>query len=872
MRVFELAKQLGLTSKDLISDLKGIGVTVANHRAALEDDAVAKILAKAAGKAKKPAAASLVKLPKTVKAAKPAKPAKPLEEKTDKPAKADKERGHTDAMKAKKTPPPVAEAPKAEKKMILVKRRPSETTVAGDVVPFKPVEEPAAISAVPADLFKVAVPPPPGPVHAEPSSRPARPVGVEPAVAGPTGSPASLTPPVTLPPQPPLSAAEVDRHQTGKKGVPPEAPQADLLGLKDKTKKLRRIVRGREDEPVPTRDDAARWRDLRAMPMHRREERTRHAPSGPPAEVTKPRLKAVKLSEGLTVKDFAEALGQKPAEVIRKLIDMGTMLTLNQSIPPDAATLVAESFGVKVEMMAERPAEALLEEPMEPEGGLAPRPPVVTIMGHVDHGKTSLLDAIRQTRVTEGEAGGITQHIGAYVVRVHGKSITFLDTPGHEAFTAMRARGAKVTDLVVLVVAADDGVMPQTIEAIDHARAAGVPLIVALNKMDKPDANPDRVKNSLAERGLVPEAWGGDTIYVEVSAKKKTGLDTLLEMILLQAEVLELRANPARLAKGTVIEAKLDRGRGPVATVLVQTGTLRVGDPFVVGTFSGRVRALFNDAGQLIKEAWPSIPAEVVGLLGVPMAGDEFVVTKDERISREIAESRLEKQRAVAAPVRKVTLDDLFAQVAEGMVKDLGIIIRADVQGSAEAIADAVERLGTEAVKPHVLLKGVGGVTENDVQLAAASNAIIIGFNVRPEAKAAALAEREGVDIRTYSIIYEVLNDIRAAMEGLLEPTLKERVLGRAEVRQVFMIPKVGAVAGCYVTDGTIVRAGSSVRVVRDGVVVYEGRLASLRRFKDDVKEVQAGYECGISVENFNDIKAGDRFEVFTVDKVATKL
>ena len=868
MRVFELAKQLGITSKDLIGDLKGIGVTVSNHMAALEDDTVAKILAKAKGKAQKPA--SLVKLPKTVEAV---KPGRPLEEKPDKPDKADKEKVRIAALKAKKTPPPVAEPPKAEKKMILVKRRPSETALVGDVAPLKPVEEPAAMSAGATDLSKVAAPPAPGPVHAEPSSHPGRPVGIEPAVSGPSGSPASLTPPLTLPPQPPLSASDLDRHPAGKKGLPPEAPQADLQGLKDKVKKLRRVGRGREEEPIPTRDDAARWRDLRAMPMHRREEKTRHAPSGPPAEVTKPRLKAVKLSEGLTVKDFAEALGQKPAEVIRKLMDMGSMLTLNQSISPDAATLVAESFGVKVEMTAERPAEALLQEPEEAEGAQVPRPPVVTIMGHVDHGKTSLLDAIRQTRVTEGEAGGITQHIGAYVVRVHGKSITFLDTPGHEAFTAMRSRGAKVTDLVVLVVAADDGVMPQTIEAIDHARAAGVPILVALNKMDKPDANPDRVKNALAERGLVPEAWGGDTIYVEVSAKKKTGLDTLLEMILLQAEVLELRANPARLAKGIVIEAKLDRGRGPVATVLVQTGTLRVGDPFVVGTFSGRVRALFNDAGQPVKEAEPSIPVEVVGLLGVPMAGDEFVATKDERIAREIADSRLAKQRtAAAAPVRKVTLDDLFAQVAEGMVKDLGIIIRADVQGSAEAIADAVERLGTEAVKPHVLLKGVGGVTENDVQLAAASNAIIIGFNVRPEAKAAALAEREGVDIRTYSIIYEVLNDIKAAMEGLLEPTLKERVLGRAEVRQVFMIAKIGAVAGCYVTDGTIVRAGASVRVVRDGVVVYEGRLASLRRFKDDVKEVQAGYECGITVENFNDVKPGDRLEVFTIDKVAAKL
>ena len=856
MRVFELAKQLGITSKDLISDLKGIGVTVSNHMAALEDDTVAKILAKAAGKAKKPAAAALVKPPKPVEAAKPAK-----------------ERDHTAALKAKKTPPPIVEPPKAEKKMILVKRRPSETPVVGDVAPLQPFEEPAAISVGPTDLSKVAAPPSPSPVHAKPSSHPPRPGAVEPTIAGPPGSPASLPPQVTLPPQPPLSASGIDRHPVSKKGLPPDAPQADLLGLRDKVKKLRRVGRGREEEPIPTRDDATRWRDLRAMPMHRREEKTRHAPSGPPAEVTKPRLKAVKLWEGLTVKDFAEALGQKPAEVIRKLMDMGTMLTLNQPIPPDAAPLVAESFGVKVEMTAERLAETLLQEPEETEDARVPRPPVVTIMGHVDHGKTSLLDAIRQTRVTEGEAGGITQHIGAYVVHVHGKSITFLDTPGHEAFTAMRARGARVTDLVVLVVAADDGVMPQTIEAIDHARAAGVPLIVAINKIDKPDANPDRVKNSLAERGLVPEAWGGDTIYVEVSAKKKTGLDTLLEMILLQAEVLELRANPARLAKGTVIEAKLDRGRGPVATVLVQTGTLRAGDPFVVGTFSGRVRALFDDAGRSVKEAGPSIPAEVVGLLGVPMAGDEFVVTRDERIAREIAESRLEKQRtAGAAPARKVTLDDLFAQVTEGTVKDLGIIIRADVQGSAEAIADAVERLGTEAVKPHVLLKGVGGITENDVQLAAASNSIIIGFNVRPEAKAAALAEREGVDIRTYSIIYEVLNDIKAAMEGLLEPTLKERVLGRAEVRQVFMVTKVGAVAGCYVTDGTIVRAGASVRVVRDGVVVYEGRLASLRRFKDDVKEVQAGYECGITVENFNDVKPGDRFEVFTVDKVAAKL
>jgi len=841
MRVFELAKQLGIASKDLIADLKTHGVTVSNHMAALEEDTVKRILAKAGGKPPKASA----KIPKAGGAAL---------------------RPHAPSKAA----PPEVPPPKEEKKLILVKRRPSDARLVADLAPLQPESPPASISSLselpleahPVTMGPVPVEtPPPGSLPTAPEPHPPS----SPLAPRPPGPALSERPPIAQPP------GEAERRPGGKKGSA-FAPPPDAIGLKDKTKKVRRPARGREAEAVPMREDAARWLDLRAMPMHRREEKPRHTSTGVSAEVTKPRLKAVKLAEGLTVKDFAEAVGQKPADVIRKLMDLGILVTMNQPIRPEAATLVAESFGVKVEMAAERPAEDLLEEPPEQEEGGA-RPPVVTIMGHVDHGKTSLLDAIRETKVTEGEAGGITQHIGAYVVQARGKAITFLDTPGHEAFTAMRARGAKVTDIVVLVVAVDDGVMPQTLEAIDHARAAGVPIIVAVNKMDKPNANPDRVKNTLAERGLVPEAWGGDTIYVEVSAKKKTGLDTLLEMILLQAEVLELRANADRPAKGIVVEAKIDRGRGPVATVLVETGTLRVGDPFVVGTYSGRVRALFNDAGQSVMEAGPSIPVEVVGLLGVPMAGDEFVVTKDERIAREIAESRLRKQRtAEMAPVRKVTLDDLYAQVAAGAVKELGILIRADVQGSAEALGDAVERLGTESVKPQVLLKGVGGITENDVLLASASNAIIIGFNVRPEPKAAALAEREGVDIRAYNVIYEALDDIRAAMEGLLEPTLKERILGRAEVRQVFMIPKVGAVAGCYVTDGTIVRASSGIRVVRDGVVAYEGKIGSLRRFKDDVKEVQTGYECGISVENFNDLKPGDRLEVYTLDKIATKL
>jgi translation initiation factor IF-2 len=497
----------------------------------------------------------------------------------------------------------------------------------------------------------------------------------------------------------------------------------------------------------------------------------------------------------------------------------------------------------------------------------------VTIMGHVDHGKTSLLDAIRQTKVAEGEAGGITQHIGAYTVSVRGKQVTFLDTPGHEAFTAMRSRGAKVTDIVILVVAADDGVMPQTIEAINHAKAAGVPLIVAINKIDKPTANSDRVKNALSEHGLISEAWGGDTIMVEVSAKQKTGLDTLLEMILLQAEVLELKADPHRQAKGTVIEAKIERGRGPVATVLVQSGTLRVGDAYVVGTFSGRVRALISDRGEKAQQAGPSIPVEVIGLPGVPSAGDVFHVVSNERVAREIAEERAQKRRAaeLTGPA-KVTLDDLFAKIQEGSVKELAIVIKADVQGSSEALAGAVEKLSTNAVKLRVIHSGVGGVMESDVLLASASRAIIIGFNIRPEPKAAALAEQQGVDIRLYTIIYDAIADIKAAMEGLLEPTLKERVLGRAEVRQVFTIPKVGAVAGAYVIDGTISRSSVGVRVIRDNVVVYQGKLGSLRRFKDDVREVQQGYECGLSVENFNDVKSGDIIEAYAVDKIAAKL
>ncbi|MEW6409882.1 MAG: translation initiation factor IF-2 [Nitrospirota bacterium] len=588
---------------------------------------------------------------------------------------------------------------------------------------------------------------------------------------------------------------------------------------------------------------------------------------------TLPRKKVVKLTEGMTAKDFAEAIGQKVGEVIKKFMELGFLATINQPIDMDASILVADSFGIKAEVAPIESDESILEEVADEPVALQPRAPVVTIMGHVDHGKTSLLDAIRETKLAETEAGGITQHIGAYKVTLKGKDIVFLDTPGHEAFTSMRARGAKVTDVVVLVVAADDGVMPQTKEAINHAMAANVPIVVAINKIDKGEANPLRVKQELSELGLIPEKWGGQTIVVEVSAKKRIGIENLLEMILLQAEMLELKANPDKRGRGTVIEAKLDRGRGPVATVLVQAGTLKVGEAFITGSISGKVRALMNDKGMKIDEAVPSTPVEVLGLPDVPQAGDSFIVVEDERKARNIALLREQRQKSEAiSKVRKLTLDDLYAKIKEGAVKELPLIVKADVQGSVEAVRDALERLGTDAVKVKMIHGSVGGITETDVMLASASNAIIIGFNIRPEPKASSLAEKEGVDIRLYNVIYDAISDVRAAMEGLLEPTFKEKVVGRAEVRQTFNISKVGTVAGCYAVDGLISRSNTSVRVIRDSVVIYEGKIASLRRFKEDVKEVQSGYECGILVENFNDIKIGDILEVFTTEKVAAKL
>jgi translation initiation factor IF-2 len=584
-------------------------------------------------------------------------------------------------------------------------------------------------------------------------------------------------------------------------------------------------------------------------------------------EITVPRAskRAIRIYEVITVGDLAREMGVKAGEVIKKLMGLGMMATINQVLDADTATLIASEFDHQVENVA-FDVESVLEvehQIEEQEATLLPRPPVVTIMGHVDHGKTSLLDAIRSTHVTTQEHGGITQHIGAYHVQVDGRSVTFLDTPGHEAFTAMRARGAKVTDLVVLVVAADDGVMPQTVEAINHARAAEVPILVAINKIDRADANLERVKRGLSEYGLVSEDWGGDTVFAPVSAKTQEGIPHLLEMLLLQSDILELKANPAKLARGTIIEAKLDRGRGPVATVLVQEGTLRVGDAFVCGVFHGKVRAMIDDQGHKVDQAPPAFPVEILGLQGVPQAGDSFVAVTDEAKARQIADYRQSKQReSELVKSSKVSLEELYDQIKTGDVRELRVVLKADVQGSVEALTEALNRLSTDEIKLRVIHGSVGGITESDILLAAASNAIVIGFNVRPESKGAALASKESVDVRLYTIIYEAVADVRAAMEGMLEPTYREQTLGRVEVRQIFNISGAGTIAGCYVNEGKVQR-GSLVRLLRDQVVVHEGKLGSLKRFKDDVREVAAGYECGLSIEGFQDIKQGDVVEAY---------
>ena len=622
--------------------------------------------------------------------------------------------------------------------------------------------------------------------------------------------------------------------------------------------------------PVEQRRPPVHERVDRAQRYERQAEKKLESPFvRPQPKPEAPReFRKITLTEGVTVKDLAEKLGVLAKDVQKRLMDRGVFATINQTLDKEMAKGVAKDFNAETEFVTFEEAVMLDAVEVSVSENAVPRAPVVTIMGHVDHGKTSLLDAIRKTRVTEQEAGGITQHIGAYQVKVQDRKITFLDTPGHEAFTLMRARGAKVTDIVVLVVAADDGVMPQTDESISHTRAAKVPIIAAINKIDKPGVNPERVKRELAERGLQAEDWGGDTPTVEVSAKMGKNLDLLLELILLVADMQTLKADPTLPAMGAVLEAKIDRGRGNVATVLVQNGTLKVGDNFVAGAVYGKVRAMFDENGQIVKEAGPSTPVEVLGLEGLPLAGDTFQCIADDKKARQIVAYRQEKLRDIAlAKTSRLTLDQLHKQLTEGEIKEVPLILKCDVQGSQEALTEMLNKLSTDKVKVRILHSSVGAITETDVLLAAASNAIIIGFNVRPERKAAELANREKVDIRLHTIIYNVVDEIKRAMQGVLEPIIKETYLGTADIRDTFRIPKVGVVAGCYVTDGKITR-NAEIRLLRDNVVIFEGKIASLRRFKEDASEVTRGYECGIGIQNFNDVKIGDTIEAFVTEKV----
>ncbi|GGA62695.1 translation initiation factor IF-2 [Ornithinibacillus halotolerans] len=585
--------------------------------------------------------------------------------------------------------------------------------------------------------------------------------------------------------------------------------------------------------------------------------------------VVKETPKEIKYSGTLTVGDLADKLNKDASEIIKKLMFLGVMATKNQDLDDDAIELICAEFDVAVEkeiILEDTDLDKYME--VDNEADLVERPSVVTIMGHVDHGKTTLLDSIRNTKVTAGEAGGITQHIGAYQIKRDGKKITFLDTPGHAAFTSMRSRGAQITDIAILVVAADDGVMPQTVEAINHAKAAEVPIIVAVNKIDKETANPDRVMQELTEYELIPEDWGGDTIFVPLSALKGEGIDDLLEMIILVSEVEELKANPNRNATGTVIEAQLDKGRGSVATLLVQNGTLHVGDPIVVGSTFGRVRAMVNDIGQRVKEAGPSTPVEITGLNDVPQAGDQFVVFKDEKTARQIGEARQQKQiQENRSESTKVSLEDLFEQIKQGEMKEINVILKADVQGTVEALASSLQKIEVEGVKIKIIHTGVGAITESDIILASASNAIVIGFNVRPDANARNAADSEKVDIRLHRVIYKAIEEIEAAMKGMLDPEFEEKVIGQAEVRETFKVSKVGTIAGSYVTDGKITR-DAGVRLIRNGVVLFEGEIDALRRFKDDVKEVAQNYECGITIKNYNDIKEGDIIEAFVMEEI----
>ena len=748
--------------------------------------------------------------------------------------------------------PPPAPKKKAETKQVTEEKEALESRAVIAKSKTSPVKAKKSVAAIPEK--SVATPP-------KKAAAPAARSGVPPAVAK------TKPEPVKAPPN------------------KVKQPKATVQKQKEGLKELEALERELEDmlvqKPSPDQKKPAPLPEEKPAPLPEGEKENEKVAEAATAEIIAPEPeeflgappsdKKVHITEAQTVKELAELLEVPAAEIIKHLMGVGILSTMNQIIDIDAAVSLVQKFGREAEVVEAGSEEFLFEEEDEGADNVVPRAPVVTVMGHVDHGKTRLLDAIRKTNVIEREAGGITQHIGAYHVTVDKGTIVFLDTPGHEAFTAMRARGAQVTDIVVLVVAADGGVMPQTREAVSHARAAGVPIVVAINKVDLPNANPDKVKQDLTEFKLVPEDWGGDTIMVEVSAKEHQGIEELLEMILLQTEIMELKANPKLRGKGVVIESAMDRGRGPVATVLVQKGTLRVGDPFLAGLHHGKVRALMDDQGKKVESAGPSMPIVVLGFSGVPQAGDSFVVVRDERKARQIGAIRLKRQHEEElAKSARTSLEDFLAGVKEGVAKELLIVLKTDTRGSSQALQEALQKLSTEEVKLRFIHEAVGGISESDVMLASTSRAVIIGFHVRPTPQASALALQERVDIRLYSVIYEALNDVKSAMEGLLDPIYREVVLGRAEVRQIFTIPKVGVVAGCHVTEGVMQRTADA-RLLRDDVVVFEGKIGSLRRFKEDVSEVSGGFECGITLDQFQDVKPGDIIEPYFMQEEERK-
>ncbi len=918
IRVYELARDLNTTNKALLDKIRNMSIDVKSHMSSLDDDTVALIKSNLLGKKEKAIDEKRVK-PTVIRRRKkitpepvpetetPPKESEVVETAETKPEEDEKAEEAVDTVK---TEPEIkveeeAAPKKKPKKKAKKKAKPKESAkiiaipkakLEKEDTPEVPADEPAEMPAdepveVPADepaevpADEPAEVPGDAPKDEKPEKKPAKP----PKKKGKKQKKQTAAKIIQLPKAPPEKIAEPVKTRKKPKGkaAKEDAPGKDTEPAKtpDKVSKKQRKKKQQVEQDQDTKffkkkisfrkkaviegkalyDNTGRKRGRKG----RKGAKTKLS-VGQKTQITTPKAikRRIKIDDTIVLSDLSKRMGFKASEMIQKLMTLGVMATVNQTIDFDTAVLVAAEFEYELERASFE--EDLIIETKEEEDPdkLTERPPVVTIMGHVDHGKTSLLDVIRKSSITELEAGGITQHIGAYNVDTNKGQIVFLDTPGHEAFTAMRSRGAQVTDIVILVVAADDGVMPQTVEAINHSKAAEVPIIVAINKMDKPDADPDRVKRELSEHGIVSEDWGGDVIFVNVSAKQNTGIDDLLDMILLQSEVLEFKANPEKLARGHVIEAKLDSGRGPVATVLIQEGTLRAGESVVCGIHYGKIRAMLNDKGKPVDKAGPSIPVEILGLTGVPTAGDELITIDDEKNAKQVSLHRIQKQRSKElAKSSRLSLENLFEKMEEGELKELNLIIKADVQGSIEALKDSLVKLSTNEVKINIIQSATGTITETDVSLAAVSNAIILGFNVRPGAKVHELAAEEHVDMRFYDIIYNAIKDIKDAMVGMMDSTYEEKILGRAEIRETFVIPKKGTIAGSYVTDGRIER-GQLVRLLRDGIIVYDGKIGSLRRFKDDAKEVQTGYECGIGIENFNDIKINDIIECYYMEEI----